>query len=287
MLVIDLLERFFTEHPLRPKTLESYKTSMRAWHPYIGQLTVSQVTTKILHQFVSDRLRKLSDRTGRAIKPGTVRADLAFLSSLLGYAALLPGGPQNNVAGDFKKRALKVARPRVRWLEPHQIVTLMACIPSPVHRLIVLFGLEAGLRRSEILNLRVYQVDLTSHNILLRGEGTKSGLGRKVPMSNALCAVVLPHLKGKEPDDLMFMNPKTKRAYRDLRPWWDTAVVKAQLTNFTFHDTRHHFACRFLQKGGRLDDLKNYLGHSTSQMSEKYGFLRESDSEAAFRRLDT
>jgi site-specific recombinase XerD len=50
-------------------------------------------------------------------------------------------------------------------------------------------------------------------------------------------------------------------------------VTAAAITNFRFHDCRHHFASWYMMRGGDLYSLSKILGHSKVSMTEKYAHL--------------
>ena len=266
---------------MRPATHKSYKTSARSWHPYIADLMIEQISKQHVERFVSDRRGKVMD--------GTIRNDLAFLASLLRFADGIGHGPKVHPVKAYDKRSLETPEVRVRWLREDQLVELKSKITNPTRWLIVLFGLEAGLRRSEILNLTVSQVDMDENYILLKGTDTKSKRGRRVPISKKLSSALRAHLEAHQklkPGDWLIVNPDTKKPYEGVRPWWPNALRAAKIMDFTFHDTRHHFATSYVKKGGRQEALQRHLGHKTMAMTGRYAHLAESDAELEFRRLD-
>lgn len=52
-----------------------------------------------------------------------------------------------------------------------------------------------------------------------------------------------------------------------------TALKKANISGFRFHDLRHTFSSHFVMQGGDLLTLKEILGHSSMQMVERYAHL--------------
>jgi integrase len=60
---------------------------------------------------------------------------------------------------------------------------------------------------------------------------------------------------------------------RSIRTAFENAVEEAQLDDFHFHDTRHHFASWFVMRGGSIAALKEILGHATLAMTMRYAHL--------------
>ena len=69
--------------------------------------------------------------------------------------------------------------------------------------------------------------------------------------------------------------PRQGRVWPDesIRTSWETAVARAGLNDWHFHDCRHHFASWFMMRGGNLLALSKILGHAKLSMTEKYAHL--------------
>jgi integrase len=209
-----------------------------------------------------------------------IRQDLAFLSSLLSHAQLLPGGPQRNVAKDYPRRHLAPPKERERFLTPAEADRLLSKL-SGVRRMIVLCALETGMRRSEVLNLRRSEVDLRAKAIYLPKGRTKSGRARAIPISRKL----LPVLEGQQTSEWVFPNPATGRPFYDPQPWFPIACAQAGLDDLHFHDLRHTFASWWVQRRGSLRALQEILGHSSAQMTKRYSHLMQDHITEEFEKV--
>src|SRR5881396_1402260 len=127
---------------------------------------------------------------------------------------------------------------------------------------IVTIALETGLRKGELRTLTWDRVDLSRG--VIRLEITKSGKRREVPMRQIVYDVL-----AQRP------GPREGRVFRgrNLRASFVNAVAQAQIDDFHFHDTRHHFASWFMMRGGNLLALKALLGHATLAMTQRYAHL--------------
>ena len=69
--------------------------------------------------------------------------------------------------------------------------------------------------------------------------------------------------------------PREGRMWPDesIRTAWETAVERASLDDWRFHDCRHHFASWFMMQGGNLLALSKILGHAKLSMTEEYEHL--------------
>jgi integrase len=71
-----------------------------------------------------------------------------------------------------------------------------------------------------------------------------------------------------------------------IRTAWETAVERAKLDDWHFHDCRHHFASWFMMRGGNLLALSKILGHAKVSMTEKYAHLAPDHLRAEIARTE-
>jgi site-specific recombinase XerD len=60
----------------------------------------------------------------------------------------------------------------------------------------------------------------------------------------------------------------------------------ANVDNFRFHDLRHEFASKLMQKGHDLYVVQSLLGHSDGRMTQGYAHLRVESIREAVKKLD-
>ncbi|WP_370870088.1 tyrosine-type recombinase/integrase [Phenylobacterium sp.] len=73
--------------------------------------------------------------------------------------------------------------------------------------------------------------------------------------------------------------------YVDPKKAFASALKASEIKDFRWHDLRHTFASWWVQGGGDLYRLSRVLGHSTLQMSARYGHLRTDDLHDELRIL--
>src|SRR5262249_45500417 len=62
-------------------------------------------------------------------------------------------------------------------------------------------------------------------------------------------------------------------AIRDIKNGWKTAVKRAGITNFRWHDLRHCFASWLVMKGVDLEVVQKLLGHRNIRITQRYAHL--------------
>jgi len=153
---------------------------------------------------------------------------------------------------------------------------------NPYIKLIVLFALETGMRRREILESR--RINLTKGNrqfLHLPAPITKSDLKRDVPLSPAAMSIIE---KAGDMDDNSYVDrdlskkgfifPITIKAFEEA---WKKTVKRAGLIDFEFRDTRHVALTRLSKIYPRAQDLARISGHE--QLDTLLTYYEESIEE--------
>ncbi len=174
---------------------------------------------------------------------------------------------------------------RVRVLSAEEEACLLACCPSQLTPL-VLMALHTGFRASELLSLTWADVDFRRQTIMVRAGYAKNGESRSVPM-NAVAAATLRDLQQQGEDAERVFCSRHGTPYRSFRHTLMTAVRKAGLADFTFHDLRHTFASRLVMAGVDLLTVMELLGHKHIAMTLRYTHLSSDHKGAAVRALES
>jgi integrase len=120
------------------------------------------------------------------------------------------------------------------------------------------FALETGLRWGELVKLQ--STDIQGRQLLVHG--TKSGKVRRIPLS----ASILRELRGR----VGLLMPQGS--------YWNIVLRIRRLSglkSFHPHQTRHTFACRWLERGGSLAALQQILGHASIVTTQRYAKLTD------------
>ena len=176
---------------------------------------------------------------------------------------------------------------RQRYLEECEIARLLdACRKSrnPYLAAIVTIALNTGMRKAEILELSWERVDLSTGRITLYR--TKSGKPRGVPMNRAVYdALVALEPNADQRAGLVFKRSQ-ERACGQIRTAFATALKRAEIISFRFHDLRHTAASHMVMRGASLKDVQEILGHADMKMTMRYAHLSPAHLRATVDRLD-
>ncbi|KTC98229.1 site-specific integrase [Legionella erythra] len=137
----------------------------------------------------------------------------------------------------------------------------------------VLISINTGLRRGELFNLTWEMVNLVERSILLSGEVTKNGSSRFIPLNDEAYHIVKQlYQKSVSKKGLMFPS-KNNQPFNHVKRSWASLLEKAQITQFRWHDLRHHFASKLVMAGVDLNTVRELLGHSDIKMTLRYAHL--------------
>ncbi len=148
----------------------------------------------------------------------------------------------------------------------------------------VLLSLNTGLRRGEVLQLKWTDVDLLQRKLVVRGDNTKSGKTRYVPL-NAEALTTLEQWKNSAgTSEWVFAGLDGKRM-NGIKTSGGGVLDSAAVADFRWHDLRHHFASRLVMKGVDLNTVRELLGHSDLSMTLRYAHLSPEHKADAVARL--
>ncbi len=146
----------------------------------------------------------------------------------------------------------------VRYLKPDEEERLFKVLPEYLKG-IVIVALNTGLRKSNILELRWEQINFDFNFIeVLENKGNKHLL---IPLNEKLIQF-FSNKPDVERKGYIFINPETGLPYKDIKKAWSTALEKANIENFRFHDLRQTFATRLIEKNIDIVVAKELMGHA-------------------------
>jgi integrase len=163
----------------------------------------------------------------------------------------------------------------------------------PEHLDEFILALNTGLRHKE----QYVRIDWTCVDLIrkdLAVPQSKNGEGRHVPLNQeALAALTRLRTRqtGENVTPISLNGPifigKGGERLSGSRHWWDDAVKKAGLNNFTWHDLRHTFASRLVMAGVDITTVAALMGHKKIQMTMRYAHLAKEHKQDAVDRLCT
>lgn len=265
------------EGMIEDSTVRRYAISERALLRIMGSdIYLSGITRKVVEDFKTRRRRE--------VEPATVNRDLTRLNTLL--TAAVEQKFLTEVPFKFKSMKFREPEGRIRYLSESEEEALML-VAEPELRMMIQFALLTGFRLNEQLKLTWQAVHRT--RIHLSGTSTKSHRRRVIPITAKIQAILDEQTEKKLAWERMPENKKKGKTQKWVFPnrtgsnhWnsqnfyramWNPARDRAGLIDFKWHDLRHTFCSRLVQRGANIVAVKELAGHRSIEITMRYVHL--------------
>ncbi len=263
---------------LHSKYKKSYDTDCK-----IVGLLKKYFSGKYLSETTSLDIEKFKTKRREEVSPATVNRALAVLKSMFNRAIAWEKADSNpcRVVKLFKEN-----NQRLRFLEKEEIVKLLANCNKHLRSIVVL-ALNTGMRKGEILNLKWHDIDIKRGIIYILD--SKNGEKREIPINEQVKTALIR--TRKHPDSPYIFCNKDGDPYGDIKKSFFTALKKAGIIDFHFHDLRHTFASQLVMAGVDLNTVRELMGHKSLEMTLRYSHLSPDHKKRAVdilsKRMDT
>ena len=287
-LMSELIEEYRTNVliPLKPKRVRDQGPQLTWWNEKLGRYNLQDVSPALIGKCRDELLSQpFVTPTGKEKKrtPATVLRYMALLSHVFNVAVKewewLAESPMSRV------KKPKVSNNRIRYLsadELERLRTQAARSENPYLLTVLEVAVGTGMRYSEIMTLRwrnvLFEGDTTALVLL---EQTKNSEPRGVPLAGKAFETVRAlrdaHKKANHGKvnsaALLFPSTRTKDRPVQMRKSWETALERAGIEHFRFHDLRHTTASYLAMEGATAPEIAEVLGHKDLQMVKRYAHL--------------
>jgi len=163
-------------------------------------------------------------------------------------------------------------------LSPEEVKSIFDATENLKHKTILMTIYSAGLRVSEVCNLKITDIDSKSMQILIReGKGKKD---RYSLLSNANLEILREYWKRYHPTEYLFSGRGRTDSItpRSVQRMMEKSIKKTKITKkATIHTLRHSFATHLLDAGTDICYIQRLLGHTRITTTTIYLHLRRMD----------
>lgn len=103
---------------------------------------------------------------------------------------------------------------------------------------------------------------------------------------NSVVRTILVERRALHPDVEHVFGGKADKALTDIKHGFVTAVRRAKIVDFRFHDLRHTAATRMAEAGVDIRTIAEFLGHATIQMTMRYAHATDDAKRRAAAALE-
>jgi integrase len=274
--VSDLWEAYEREMRINDRKRPQVTTTRWKKHlePFFGYRRIMSVGTDQLDQYVDARRQEQAANA-------TINREMAVLRKMfrLGYYAT-----PRKVAHLPKFPHLREDNARTGFIEPQDYKSLAAAAPDLAIRAMLEIYYTYGWRKSELIRMRVNQIDLKARVIRLEPGTTKNREGREVFMTDTVHMLLTECAHGKNPDSYLFTREGGKPVLEFKQAW--KKMCDAAGIVLLLHDLRRT-AARNLRRAGVAEGVIMKIGGwKTRSVFERYNIVSSLDRREAMMKLE-
>jgi site-specific recombinase XerD len=172
------------------------------------------------------------------------------------------------------KKALKL--PKV--ISEEKIIEGLLAVENIKHRTLLLLAYSAGLRVSEVIGLKL--TDINSDRMQISVNHAKGKKDRVVTLSETVLPILREYYKMYKPKNWLFEGQDSNEHYssRSAQQIFKDAYKKLGLPpQCSFHSLRHSFATHLLENGTDISYIQKLLGHSDIKTTLRYTQISNKD----------
>ena len=277
-------EQYLLDHGARghsPKTISHYRDSFRSFELFLMETgqppTVSSLSTPTLNAFAlwlretPTRGWRGETRRSEAGIHGTLTDMRAFSRWLYeeGQIEVLPKVPVNKLPQVFFPILSDEELDRVFATKQLSLATEI----GTRNRSLIAFMLDTGVRRTEVANLELKDIDITEGQARILGKGRKERYVFFAPSTAELLRRWLL-IRGEAPGVLFWLS------FEGVKMVFNRIKRESGLAVFHPHQLRHTAATNLLMAGADTHSVRRMLGHASVLTTEKYLSMSARDLKA-------
>lgn len=262
-IIAQYLEYLELEKGLSQNTIDAYRRDL--YEIASNAEDINEITRTTINSYV----RKLRERK---LAPASVIRKIASIRNFFKWAAS-SGIIEKNPASTLEQPKVPKKLPKVISLK--EIEQMLKNNLTPLEHVMLELLYSCGLRVSELVNLKITDIDLASKYVRCFGKGSKE---RIIPIGETAKKVINEYLSTRELVIKKY-NLNTKRLLimdngRLVNRQDVYSFVHAQgkliQKNISPHTLRHSFATHLLENGADLRIVQELLGHSDVSTTQLY-----------------
>ena len=232
--------------------------------PFFNNKYLDEIKPREIEDYKITRVKKVSN--------ATVNRDLTCFKHLYTMAIKWGYAKENPVK---KVDMMKEPPGRLRYLTTEEIDKLLDNCTEHL-KPIVIIALNTGMRKGEIIALKWGDIDFDNKRIIV--QNSKNNEKRVLPINKTAYKAIKDMYKNNYQNERLFN-------IGDCRKSFKTALRKAGIDDFRFHDLRHTFASYLAMSGANLRAIQTLMGHKDIDTTLRYAHLCDSYLEKTVENL--
>jgi len=254
---IELFKKWLQSKRYSDNTVKTYSEALKTFLYYFKEKAAEQINNQDIIDFNNDYI--LNKQFSSSYQNQVVNAVKLFFKTI----------------EDIRIDVGLIHRPKAynplpKVLSIDEISTIINSTLNIKHKCMISLIYSAGLRRSELLNMKLEDINSQRMQITIRNSKNKKD--RIVPLSESILKMLRLYYKAFKPKLYVFEGRGDMRYNeRSLAYVLKSACKKANIKkNVNLHMLRHSYATHLLESGTDLRFIKELLGHKSSKTTEIY-----------------
>jgi integrase/recombinase XerD len=254
---LDMLIWYLDENRYSPRTRESYLAMLEFFFRYFSPKEPADITEDEISKFLYDFIIRLGY---------SATYQNQMVSAIKIYYTIAGKG---KVDPDFLERPRR-RRSLPKVFSKEEVSSILNSSGNLKHKLLLWIIYSCGLRRSEVTNIRLTDLD-RERNILHIREG-KGMVDRIVPVPDKVWVKADEYMRAYKPREYLFEGQtggrySSESVYRVFKE----ALLKAGIKkDVGVHSLRHSYATHLHENGLDIRYIQELLGHKSSRTTEIY-----------------
>ena len=245
---------------LSQSTIRTYRNEFRIFLSHLGPKPAESVTPEDIQEYILLCIHRLR------VSEATINSRINALK--LYYEQVLH---RDKIFVDIPRPKKAKSLPNV--LSERELGRLFQAIKNKKHKAILFIAYSAGLRVSEVVHLRLIDVDSDRMRIhIVQSKGKKD---RYVMLSPVVLDMLRSYLAEVQPKPTIYLfesaTPGVPYSARSAQTIFHRAKADAGIKkDVSFHALRHSFATHLIEKGISIRYVQELLGHFSIKTTERY-----------------
>jgi site-specific recombinase XerD len=254
---LDSMAMYLDENRYSPRTRESYLSMLEFFFRYFSNKDPQEISEGEISRFIYDFIIRLGYSAAYQNQ---------MVSAIKTYYTISGKGKVDPEF--FERPRRRRALPKV--FSKDEVSRILNSVRNPKHKLLLWMIYSCGLRRSEVTNIKLPDLD-RERGILHIREG-KGMVDRIVPVSEKVWEKIDGYIPGYKPREYLFEGQtggrySSESVYRVFKD----ALLKAGIKkDVGVHSLRHSYATHLHESGLDIRYIQELLGHKSTRTTEIY-----------------
>lgn len=251
-------------------TVESYTNDLSKYISFLDKKNILKADRDDIVKFLNDERKKNKNEK-------TIIHDLTVIKNFYKFLEI-NGKIKDNPANYVDLPKAKKSLPQVLSVEEINMILDIPLTDKYSYRNKAMLELmySSGLRISELVNLKIHDIDLKENIVRIMGKGSKERIVPIGEYATRYLELYINEYRGdlikKQATDYLFLNNRGTNISRQamFKMIKQIALDKQIKTKFSPHTLRHSFASHMLENGADLRSIQELLGHSDISTTQIY-----------------